>query len=80
MAPSSNQTAERTAAHWNAYAGAHLNSPTHWEANEAVRRFQWSLITGNPELNPIAWFMERYGPFRAMCSLCSGTGILERMV
>jgi SAM-dependent methyltransferase len=76
----SHRTSARTATHWDSYAGTHLNSPTHWEANEAVRRFQWALITGNPELNPVAWFMERHGPFRAMCSLCSGTGILERMV
>jgi len=77
---SETEHASRTAAHWDRFAGTHLNNPTHWEANEAVRRFQWELITGNPEWNPVAWFMERYGPFREMCSLCSGTGILERMI
>src|SRR6266700_8158541 len=69
-----------TAAYWDAFAGAHLNSPTHWEANAAVRRFQWTLITGDAELNPVTWFMERYGPFKSLASLCSGTGILERHV
>ena len=71
---------ETTAAYWDAFAGAHLNSPTHWEANAAVRRFQWQIVTGNAELNPVTWFMDKYGPFRKLASLCSGTGILERHV
>lgn len=76
-------SAEKTATvvdFWNRFAGDHLNSPTHWEANEAVRRFQWNLITGNPETNPITWFMTRFGPFASMASLCCGTGVLERHV
>ena len=73
-------SAGTTAAYWDAFAGAHLNSPTHWEANVAVRRFQWKLVAGDAELNPVRWFMEKYGPFRSLASLCSGTGILERHV
>jgi SAM-dependent methyltransferase len=73
-------SAGTTAAYWDAFAGAHLNSPAHWEANEAVRRFQWKLVTGDAELNPVTWFMEKYGPFASLASLCSGTGLLERHV
>jgi hypothetical protein len=40
-----------TSAYWDKFAGTHLNNPTHWGANEAVRRFQWKLITGDSELN-----------------------------
>jgi SAM-dependent methyltransferase len=78
--PHETAASETTAAYWDAYAGSHLNSPTHWEANSAVRRFQWKLVTGDPEQNPVTWFMEKYGPFTSLASLCSGTGILERHV
>lgn len=39
-------------------------------ANEAVRRFQWELITGDPECNPVAWFMERMVRF-VKCAACA---------
>jgi ubiquinone/menaquinone biosynthesis C-methylase UbiE len=26
---------------------------------------------------PVNWFIDKYGPFTSMASLCSGTGILE---
>lgn len=66
--------------YWDKYVGTHLNSPDHWEANQVVNQFQWRLISGNPLLNPVDWFMQRFGPFSAMASICSGSGLLEQYI
>ncbi len=68
------------AEHWDKFVGAHINSPDHWEANQVVRQSQWRFITGDPFLNPIDWFMKRFGPFSSMASICSGSGVLEQYI
>jgi len=68
------------AAYWDKFVGTHLNSPDHWEANQVVQQAQWRLITGDPFLNPVDWFIRKFGPFSAMASICAGSGILERGV
>jgi len=66
--------------YWDRFVGTHINSPDHWEANQAVQQSQWQFITGDPFLNPIDWFMKRFGPFASMASICSGSGILEKHI
>ena len=66
--------------YWDKFVGTHLNSPDHWEANQVTQQFQWRLICGDPFKNPVDWFMEEYGPFNRMASICAGSGILERHV
>src|SRR5262245_33229887 len=65
------------AEYWDKFVGSHLNSPDHWEANQVVQQSQWRFITGSAFLNPIDWFMQRFGPFARMASICSGSGLLE---
>jgi SAM-dependent methyltransferase len=66
--------------YWDKFVGTHINSPDHWEANQVVQQFQWKLITGDPFLNPVDWFMANYGPFSKMASICCGSGILEHHI
>lgn len=73
-------SSETVADYWDKFVGTHINSPDHWEANQVVNQYQWRLISGNPFLNPIDWFMQRYGPFETMASICSGSGLLEQYV
>jgi SAM-dependent methyltransferase len=68
------------AEYWDKFVGSHLNSPDHWEANQVVQQSQWRFITGSAFLNPIDWFMQRFGPFARMASICSGSGLLERHI
>ena len=66
--------------YWDKFVGSHLNSPDHWEANKVVEQAQWKFITGDPLKNPLHWFLETYGPFETMASICCGSGLLERDV
>jgi SAM-dependent methyltransferase len=72
--------ANSVAAYWDQFVGTHLNSPDHWEANQVVQQAQWRFVTGDPFLNPVDWFIRKFGPFTTMASICSGSGILERHV
>ncbi|MEJ8823993.1 class I SAM-dependent methyltransferase [Variovorax humicola] len=66
--------------YWDRFVGTHLNSPDHWEANQVVQQAQWKSSTGDAFKNPVDWFMERFGPFEKMASICSGSGILEQHI
>lgn len=68
------------ARYWDEFVGTHLNSPDHWEANQVVQQFQYRFITGDPFRNPINWFIDNYGPFNEMASICCGSGILEHHI
>ena len=68
------------AEYWDKFVGTHLNSPDHWEANQVVQQAQWKLCTGDAFINPVDWFIERFGPFEKMASICSGSGILEQHI
>lgn len=66
--------------YWDKFVGTHLNSPDHWEANQVVQQIQWKLSTGDAFQNPVDWFMDKFGPFERMASICSGSGILENHI
>jgi len=68
---------QAVAGYWDRYVGSHINSPDHWEANQVVQQWQWRCISGDPSKNPIDWFLDTYGPFGSMASICSGSGVLE---
>lgn len=72
--------ASAAASYWDAHVGSHLNNPRHWQGNVVTRQLDWLAVTGDRTLNPVDWFMQKFGPFHSMASICCGNGILEKHI
>lgn len=68
------------ARYWDKHVGEHLDSFTHWECPAPIMLHQNFRVTGDKNVNAISWFWEKYGPFRSMASIGTGSGLLERHV
>lgn len=77
------ETADKASAaakYWDQNVGHHLESFVQWNGCPPIQDHHFKLITGRPDHNPVAWFIEHYGPFENMASIACGDGILERFV
>ena len=72
--------ASEVSSFWDEHVGKHLESFDVWEANYPIKMHQNKKISGDPSQTAVDWFWCKYGPFRAMASIGSGTGILESHV
>jgi len=66
--------------YWDKHVGEHLDSFAHWECNAPVMEHQNFRVSGARNVTALSWFWAKYGPFRSMASIGSGSGILEKCV
>lgn len=67
-----------SAEYWDDHADEDTQSIVCWEFPEVVWRFENARVTGSTNVFPLAWFYQKYGPFRQAASIGCGTGIVER--
>jgi len=72
--------ASAAAKYWDENVGHHLESFVQWNGCPPIQDSHFKLITGRSDYNPVAWFIDRHGPFKNMASIACGDGILERFV
>jgi SAM-dependent methyltransferase len=62
--------------YWDRNVGKHREPFAHWESPDPIQKSLSQVVTGDRDLPPPLWFMQKHGPFAAVADLGCGDGIL----
>ncbi len=68
--------AAHVAAFWDEHAGRHREPFAHWESPPSIAAALNALVSDDPGVTPLQFFLAHYGPFAQVAELGCGDGIL----
>ena len=68
--------AARIAAFWDENVGRHREPFAHWESPSPIAEALNAIVSGDPSMGPVPWFMTKYGPFDRVAELGCGDGVM----
>jgi SAM-dependent methyltransferase len=72
--------AAHVATFWDEHAGRHREPFAHWESPPSIVAALNALVSGDPGVTPLKFFLAHYGPFAQVAELGCGDGILVSCV
>ncbi len=68
--------AAHVATFWDEHAGRHCEPFAHWESPPSIAAALNALVSNDPSVTPLHFFLAHYGPFEQVAELGCGDGIL----
>jgi SAM-dependent methyltransferase len=68
--------AAHVATFWDEHVGRHLEPFAHWESPPSISAALNTLVSGDPRVSSLQYFLANYGPFAHVAELGCGDGIL----
>jgi SAM-dependent methyltransferase len=68
--------AAHVATFWDEHVGRHLEPFAHWESPPSIAAGLNMLVSGDPQVSSLHYFLGNYGPFAHVAELGCGDGIL----
>ena len=68
--------AAHVATFWDEHAGRHREPFAHWESPPSIAAALNALVSNEPSVTPLQFFLAHYGPFAQVAELGCGDGIL----
>jgi SAM-dependent methyltransferase len=68
--------AAHVATFWDEHVGRHLEPFAHWESPPSIAAALNTLVSGDPQVSSLHYFLANYGPFAHVAELGCGDGIL----
>jgi SAM-dependent methyltransferase len=68
--------AAHVATFWDEHVGRHLEPFAHWESPPSIAAALMEVVSGDPRLHPLQFFLAQYGPFAHVAELGCGNGHL----
>jgi hypothetical protein len=67
--------AAHVATFWDEHVGRHLEPFAHWESPPSIAAALNELVSGDPGISSLQYFLANYGPFAQIAELGCGDGI-----